>query len=146
MKIMTLLFFAVILSSCGQSKEKKAVCDAYDEINECANKADFQTMNTCSVNAAQKAANKLQGKKLKISEDQLAGVANAALDFQTRISSATSEFRTSSIPTIGANITPTTDTGTPTTSTTEMADKLKEAFRKCVGEYTGKVKSILECE
>lgn len=127
---MALLFFTVILGSCGQSKERKAVCDAYDEINKCANEADVQVMNTCAANAAKKAANKLDGKKLKLSQDQLTEVANATLDFQTCVTSATSDFRTSSTPTTGA---------------TKMADKLKE-IKKCVGGYTGKVKGILECE
>ena len=138
MKIMVLLFFTIVLGSCGQSKEKKAVCEAYDNIGNCANEADIQTMSTCSADAVKGAVSKLDGEKLKISATQQSEMITASLRYETCISSALTEIRGASTLSLTADV--------DTSSSAEALEKFKKALKECLNELSSKSKSILKCE
>ena len=81
MKVIILLFFTLVISSCGrqteekqatkeQSKKKKAVCQAFDDIEICTKKTELKDIETCSLNAIQDASQKMQGDQLTVSSTQ----------------------------------------------------------------------------
>ena len=139
MKIIALIVFTIILGSCGgQSKEKKVACEAYDNIGNCANEADIQTMSTCSASAIKGAVSKLDGEKLKISATKQSEMITASLKYETCISSALTEIRGASTLSLTADV--------DTSSSTETLEKFRKSLKECLSELSSKSKSILECE
>ena len=86
MKMIILLFFTLIISSCGQTKEKKALCQAFDDIESCAKKTTIEDIQTCSANAMQNMTQKLQGGQLKISASKRTEYDEAGESFQNCLS------------------------------------------------------------
>ena len=134
MKLITLIILSIILSSCGPSKEKKAVCQSLDNIDKCTNKETIQTMAACLNDTLQNMKQELAGDNLKIPATDHEKIQTAILTYGTCSRSAVTQATSTSSLTGGNNL-----------ETPDM-DKLKNAFKECLNKFLSEAKIILKCE
>ena len=124
------------------------MCEAFDAIGTCAQKASIEEINLCSVGAARDLVNKMSGEKLEISTSQREKMQSVTTAYSQCISLSITEAN--AIQNAGGLGTATTGLSTTTTDLEAKqkaaTEKFKSAFKVCLSTYTSKGKEILECD
>ena len=147
MKIIGLLFLTLFIISCGDSKEKKAVCDAFDAFDSCAQKPTPVEINTCSASAVTDLNNKMGGGKLEVSASQRQEMVSAGSEYgQCVLNALTEASAQQAAGGLGTVATDLSTTAEKEAKEKAALEKFKSSYKVCLSTYTTKGRKVLECD
>ena len=125
-------FFTLVISSCGviqNELRKHSLCQGYYELSNCTNETSLEQMTTCTESALQNTRQKLDGKKVEVSDTQKEELNDSSDSYEDCVLSAGSEIENLIM---GTGITE-----------IEMKNKL---LKNCINKFAQKARRILECD
>ena len=113
----------------------------------CAQKADIQAINSCSINAVQDLNNKMGGEKLDLSTSQREKMNTAATAYGQCVSLALTAANTSqNAGGFGALASDLSTTAEKEAKEKAALEKFKSDYKTCLSNFATKGKEILSCD
>lgn len=146
MKLIGLLFLTLVMISCGKSKEEKALCEAFDAFDACAQRASLEEIKSCSDSAATSLNNKLGGGKAEVSTSQREQMISAGSVFAEclldAVTAANAEQHAGGFGALASDLSTTAEKEAKEKA---ILEKFKSSYRTCLSTYTTKGREVLKC-